>query len=115
LVGKPVAEIAAEQWKSANSAILEDLAQHPRKHWCSLRYEDLVANPGAEIRRVCRFASLDIDKKLAKRLNHSLPQATSTLTPASCDKWRRHERALKGILPSLRNLEERLAALQADL
>jgi hypothetical protein len=115
LVGKPVAEIAAAQWKAANTAILEDLAQIPREHWRSLRYEDLVVNPGVEIRRVCRFASLEIDSKLAKHLSRPLPQATSTLTPALRDKWRRHERALKRILPSLRDLEERLAALPANL
>jgi Sulfotransferase family len=112
LMSRPVPEIAAVQWAVANTFIVNDLAKLPREDWCSVRYEELVANPVAEITRICRFTSVDMDGRVMDRSMKPLPLSRSTLTPPDPDKWRRHEEVLKAILPSI---EDAAAAVEAFL
>jgi hypothetical protein len=112
LVLKPIPEIAAAQWAIAATSIVNDLAKLPRTDWCAVRYEDLIANPLAEVSKVCHFAALEMDDHVMDRLNNPLPLSRSTVTPPSPDKWRRHEEVLKTILPSV---EYAAAAVEAFL
>ena len=58
LQGKPLEEIVAFQWRIANETILDDLEAVPRERWTSVRYEDLVANPRAEVEKLLGFMGL---------------------------------------------------------
>ncbi len=109
--GRPLEELAAFQWESANRIALGDLAQLPRERWTSLRYEDLVADPRGTIAALCRFAGLDFDAALDLRVRGALPLSRYTHTVPRADKWRRHERAIESMLPRIRPTWERLAAL----
>lgn len=101
LRGKPLEEIAAYQWDCTNRTVLDDLAALPRERWTSLRYADLLADPGAAVQRLCTFSGIELDGALAARVGASLPLSRHTQTPPAPDKWRRHEAAILRVLPPL--------------
>jgi len=55
-------ERAAREWRRSNEEAEALLAQLPRTQWISLRYEDLCANPEAELRRLFSFIGVDPGK-----------------------------------------------------
>ena len=54
--------------------------------WCVASYDQLVADPFAEIQRLCAFLDIDWDDDLAEPLPHS----RHTLDSPHPDKWRRN-------------------------
>jgi hypothetical protein len=111
LRGRPLEEIAAYQWECTNRIVLEDLQALARDRWTPLRYEDLLADPAKETRRLCEFAGIQFDAALSKRVSGTLPLARYTHTPPRPDKWRRHEAAITRVLPSMEATWQRLQAL----
>jgi hypothetical protein len=109
--GRPLAEVAAFQWESANRIALDDLEQLPGERWTSVRYEDLIEDPRATISRLCQFAGIEFDAALEIRVRGALPLSRYTHTAPAADKWRRREREVSSVLPSLRPTWERLEAL----
>jgi hypothetical protein len=91
--GRPLEEIAAFQWAEANRTILDDLAGLPADRWTTLRYEDFVADPGRETRRLLGFAGLEADDALDAYLAGGLPLSQYTQSAPDPDKWRRNEEA----------------------
>lgn len=112
LVGKPVVEIAAAQWRAANGFILADLGSIPPDDWCIVRYEHFVSQPASEVRRIAEFADLEVDERLENLLVRPLPPSQSTLTPPSSDKWLRHADSLAGVLPAMADIEAAVAAME---
>jgi hypothetical protein len=108
---RPLPEIAAFQWESANRIALDDLEKLERSRWTAVRYEDLVAQPRAVIERLAAFIGIGMDAGLERRLAAPLPPSRQTNTPAAPDKWRRHEREIEALLPALRPTIDRLSAL----
>jgi hypothetical protein len=86
LSGRPVAEVAARQWEAATRVLLDDLDDVPADRWITCDYADLVADPAAEVGRICRWAGLDWDRALGG----ALPLSRYTMTAPAPDKWRRH-------------------------
>nr|WP_245611691.1 sulfotransferase [Nevskia soli] len=111
LRGQPLEEVAAFQWHRTNEIMLDDLACLPRQRWMSLSYAALLADPAAVTRRICDFAELDFDQRLATYLGRPLPLSAHTLTPPDREKWRRNEAAIARVMPRLQPLLARLAAL----
>ena len=111
LRGQPLEEVAAFQWRRTNEIVLDDLACLPRQRWISLSYAALLADPAAVTRRICDFAELDFDQRLATYLGRPLPLSAHTLTPPDREKWRRNEAAIARVMPRLQPLLARLAAL----
>ncbi len=109
--GRSLQEIAAFQWQSANRIALDDLAQLPRERWTSVRYEELVADPRGTIERLCRFSGIDFDAALDLRVRGALPLSRYTHSAPDADKWRRREREVLAVLPTVRATWERLEAL----
>jgi hypothetical protein len=96
LIGRPLHEIVAAQWNSATRLLLDDLEALPADRITIVRYDRLVADPAAEIRRLCAATGLDWDEpELALRLSKY------TVSPPSADKWRRHAAEIEAVLPSL--------------
>lgn len=106
LNGKPVEEIAAEQWRSAHEQILSDLAQLPHERWIGVTYSDLVTDPRATVARIAAFAGFGWDDPL----NDPLPNSRHTLTPPDPDKWKRNATELARVLPSLEETDRRVRA-----
>lgn len=110
----PVQAIAAYQWRETNRIALDDLAAIDPAHWISLSYADLLANPEAQIRRLCEFADIAFDDRLAQRLNGPLPLSAHTHTPPRADKWLRNRQLIEPVLPQLEPILARLIALRSE-
>lgn len=96
-----LAEIAAYQWKTANSYILEDIQVLPASSWHLVRYSDLVKEPKKVIQEISEFAELNWDAHIERVMSQSLPIARRTLSDPSPDKWRKNEREIALVLPNL--------------
>jgi len=108
---RPLEEIAAFQWECTNRVILEDLEALDPGRWISLSYSDLIANPAASLKRILKFAELDIDSTLEQHLAHPLPHSRYTDTAPAADKWRMNEPEISRVLSSVENIWQRLRGL----
>jgi hypothetical protein len=97
LAGKPVAEIVAAQWQATTNLLLDDLAVFPADRVTVARYDALLADPQAEISRLCAAVGLAWDQSL----RGVLPPSQHTLSAPAPDKWRKHEREIEAVLPGL--------------
>lgn len=110
LAGKPLAEIAARQWSAANSAILDALAALPRDRWCSISYEEVIADPQSAAERLSAFAGWRWDQTI----DANLPLSRHTLTPPEPEKWRANEAELAPVLPHIAPVAERILAIAGE-
>lgn len=108
---RPLAEIAAHQWRAANAQILDDLEVLRPDVWTSVSYERLVACPTAELDRLCAFIGVSADERSRAALGRALSPSRTTLTPPDPEKWRRHEREILEALPVVTEVTARLARL----
>jgi hypothetical protein len=115
LNGRPLPVIAAAQWEVTNRTALADLRSLPAQRWMSLRYSDLVANPRHVVERICRFAGIEFDSALDRRVAGPLPVSRHTQTPPAPGKWRRNEQAVLEVLPGLEATWRELEALDAAI
>ncbi len=97
LAGKPLAEIVAAQLRATTNHLLDDLAALPADRITVARYDALLANPQAEISRLCAATGLPWDQAL----RGALPASQHTLSAPAPDKWRKHEREIEAVLPQL--------------
>ncbi|HKF09665.1 MAG TPA: hypothetical protein VKB89_13260 [Xanthobacteraceae bacterium] len=77
-----------------------------------IEYERLVADSEMQIRKLCEFASLEIDGVLDSMLKHPLPFSRNTLTPPHPEKWRQHEKELDRVMPSLEPVTAEIEKIQ---
>jgi hypothetical protein len=103
LIGKPLVEIVAKQWETTMRVLLDDLESLPKECWTAVRYDRFIADPQAEISRLCTTFGLDWDQALGS----VLPEARYTLTAPAKEKWRRHESQIATVLPGLAATIER--------
>ena len=64
LAGEPLEDIVVEQWRAIAETVLDDLEALGSDRWCVAGYEGLLADPRAEIQRLCAFLDLDYDQAL---------------------------------------------------
>jgi uncharacterized protein (TIGR03032 family) len=86
LADRPLGDIVSRQWADTVDALLHDLTALDGERWCVASYDQLVADPLAEIQRLCAFLDIDWDDDLAEPLPHS----RHTLDSPHPDKWRRN-------------------------
>lgn len=98
LIGKPLPDIVGAQWETTTRILLDDLDAIPAARRTVARYDALVADPSAEIERLCAALDLRWDQPLGT----SLPLADHTVSAPAADKWRRREAQ---ILPVLERIE----------
>ena len=98
LNGRPLGDICAFQWASANRIVLDDLQRLPADRWIACDYDDLTGRTEQTIRRICAFAGLEVDDRLRARICAELPLSRLTHTAPDPDKWRKNE---DSILPLL--------------
>lgn len=111
LNGKPVEEIAAFQWQSANEAILRELRVIERRRWLSVRYRDLLDDTMTTVRRIAEFAGVPFDDGLRKRASGRLPLSRATVSAPDRDKWRRSATTIEALASRYAPLERELAEL----
>lgn len=97
LAGKPLAEIVAGQWQVATTALLDDLAQLPPGRCETVRYGDFIADPAAQIGRLCAGLGLAWDRPL----KGPLPLSRHTLSRPDPEKWRARATEIEAVLPGL--------------
>jgi hypothetical protein len=97
LIGRPLHEIVAAQWNAATRLLVDDLEALPAERRTIARYDALLADPAAEIRRLCTAMELDWEDEGAFALRLS----RYTVSPPDPDKWRRHAAEIEAVLPSL--------------
>ena len=106
---RPLEEIVAFQWQSANETILNDLADVPRERWTTVRYEDLVRDPRAEAARLLEFAGLSMDTRFEEYLSKPLPLSRYTKTPPHPNKWQQDAAEIERVMPAIAGISARLA------
>jgi hypothetical protein len=97
-IGKPLADVVAAQWDGATRTLLADLQALPREHWAVVDHGRFLADPAAEVARICAWAGWGWDRPLAAQLPHS----RYTLTAPDPEKWRKHEAEIGPRLAALR-------------
>ena len=92
--GLAVEAICARQWAVTHEILLDDLAALDRDRWTAVRYEQLVDDAEAVVRRIADRAGVAVTGALAQRIRGELPLSRYTQTRPDPDKWRRHEAAI---------------------
>lgn len=105
LNGAALGDIVAAQWQTTTKILLDDLESFAPARVTVARYDALLADPEAEIRRLCSFAGLGWDRALGAKL----PLANHTVSTPDPDKWRRREAVIAPLLPRLQPTIERAA------
>lgn len=100
----PLADLVARQWSSIVDTLLADLATLDPARVAVTRYGALLADPQAEIERVCAFAGLSWDQKL----EGALPHSRHTLTPPDPEKWKRNAAEVERMLAVSADTRRRL-------
>lgn len=108
LVDRPLEEVCAWQWIRCNEAVLAHREQTAgRVPYLTVRYEELVAEPAAVLRRVAGFIGVKYGEELG-RFGDGLPRINVVSAPGR-EKWRRQNpEAIGRILPLIRPTMERL-------
>jgi uncharacterized protein (TIGR03032 family) len=106
LAGKPIAEIAAAQYRVAHEQIMDDLGKLPADRWTAVSYTDFLANPQAACETLCKFAGVRWDQALSG----ALPLSRHTLTAPDPDKWKKNEAELTSFLPQLEPVADKVKA-----
>ncbi|MBS0384395.1 MAG: sulfotransferase [Proteobacteria bacterium] len=106
----PLNEIVAAQWGASVRVLLDDLAHIPAERRDIVRYEDLLADPDAEMRRLCGRLGLSWDRTLGKEL----PLSSYTVSAPKAEKWRARADEIEAVLPNLAGLVERMASFAAQ-
>ncbi|MCI5188808.1 MAG: sulfotransferase [Candidatus Electrothrix sp. AS4_5] len=101
----PLSEIAAYQWKMANSCILEDLQGMSADSWHTVCYTDLIRDPEKKIKEISKFAEFHWDTQVEQSFSNPLPISRMTLSPPSPNKWQRYKKEINAVLPSVEPLE----------
>lgn len=97
LIGRPLVEIVAAQWDTTTRILLDDLDSLPSGRCHIARYDALLANPAAEVERLCAELGFDWDCSL----DGALPLSRYTVTEPTPGKWHRHADLIKQVLPDL--------------
>lgn len=105
LVGRPLPEVVGAQWEAATRILLDDIEAIPAGRRTVARYDALVADPAAEVARLCTAIGFGWDETLGA----TLPLARHTVSEPKADKWRRREAEL---LPVLARIGDTVARAQ---
>lgn len=103
LDGKPLNQIVASQWATSTTIMLDALDGLPKERWVSARYDALLADPNAEIARLCAANELEWDRHLEEKL----PLARHTVSNPDNNKWRARADDIDAVWSSIAAVAER--------
>jgi hypothetical protein len=107
LLGKPLQHVVAAQWNTTCRLLVDDLEHMPPGSWTAVSYEAFVAQPEAEVRRLCDFNSLPWDRTLPQ----VLPLSSYTVSAPDPDKWQRYAAFIDEVWPLVRDQANRAELL----
>lgn len=64
-------EVCCQHWVNSMQSALEDSKKVP--HFLQVRFEDILDNPEAELKKICTFLDLDFRMDMVPAANHKLP------------------------------------------
>jgi len=108
--GHSLAEVCAFQWAAANGAILQARRAIQPESWVDVRYEDLVADPVAQVRRLLEALDLPVDGDVLEAAR-DVPVRVSKVAVGAPrpEKWRdENPEELAAVLPHLVAMQELL-------
>lgn len=111
---EPLEKVCAFQWEEANRIILDDLGRLPPGRWTACDYQSLVDDPPSTVGRICEFAGLSVDERLARRLSSQLPLSRYTHTRPDSEKWRKNEKEILSVLKTIESTQQRCERLVAE-
>ncbi len=114
LKGADPAQIAMQQWRDTNETILSDLAVLSQHDRLGIRYEDILRDPDAALRKLCAFVDAPFDERLRTLAEAPLRWSRYTLSPPEPEKWRKNEAAMAPFLGETVSTTDRLAALAGE-
>ncbi len=103
----PLNQRVAAQWATTTQIMLDDLARLPSDRWVVARYDALLTDANAEIKRVCAAMDLGWDRVLGAEL----PLSAYTVSRPHQDKWRARAGAVEAALEPVRTVVDRAAAV----
>ncbi|MCB1994304.1 MAG: sulfotransferase [Burkholderiaceae bacterium] len=101
-------ELAELTWLTAQTNTLEFSREVPAERWLSLRYEDLVTQPEAMVRRICTFAGIPFEpamvnpyEEMDQRMTDGVDNASKMsgdlkfhlhhgINPEAATRWQRY-------------------------
>jgi hypothetical protein len=107
LIGRPLPQVVAAQWEATTRILLDDLAAVPAGQTCVARYDALIADPTAEIARICAAVGFAWDQPL----DGGLPLANHTVSAPREDKWRAREAQITPLLAVVAETMQRAAGV----
>lgn len=105
-VGQPLAGVVAHQWAQTVGTLLDDLEGLGPDRSIGLDYARLLADPRAEVERLCAWAGLEWDRALGE----ALPLSRYTVSRPDPEKWRRRQADVEAALAPHAELAARAAA-----
>jgi hypothetical protein len=109
-VDRPLEEIAAFQWQSANEHVIQDMAKLPRTRWITMNADELLECPPQAMERLAAFIGIGVDSRWRSDLQRPLPESRYTLSAPQDDKWQRNAVALQRIWPGVARTIARINA-----
>ena len=91
LNGSPLPEVVANQWAATTTTLLDDLEALDPDRWCIASYSALLADPDAELTRICEHLDLTWDQTT----DGTLPHSKTTLDAPRPEKWERNAEELR--------------------
>ena len=68
LAGRPVPEIATEQWLRLTGTLLDDLDGLSPERWCVTDFKALLNDPMRELERICEFVAIEASEEVTRPL-----------------------------------------------
>jgi len=109
LIGLPLEEVAARQWATTHTALLDALEALPDDRWCVASHEQLLADPDGEAKRLCELMGFTWDRPILE----ALPLSKTTLDEPAADKWKRDLPELERVRHIIDPVAARAAAVLA--
>ncbi len=104
--GKSLPEVCAFLWVAHNEFMLNSEQVLPKRVTVRVRYEDLMANTTAEVRRLCEFLGLPLGRALLKAAQ--APPPVASVSPPKKDKWRGRREEIESVRYILQPMMDRL-------
>jgi LPS sulfotransferase NodH len=111
LVDAPAAEKAAFQWRAGTEHALADLADVDPDRVLRLAYEDLVAEPETQLRRLLAHCELSAAPEVLSRAAAPTAPGRTSFSAPRPDKWRERAAQVEPQLPALADLRRALGYL----
>ena len=108
-IGRQLEEVAALQWATTTTILLDDLAALDPSRWTIAGHEELLADPNAVVERLSRQLGFEWDRPLVG----PPPLSRSTLDAPAADKWIRNAGAIANVQHLIDPVAGRVSALVA--